>query len=238
MGLADQGTATGANAANTANQNVVVDGAGEDTIVLSTDETDVETVNLSADTNSDVIANATNAVVTGMNGDIVIMNSELAGTNGTLTVSGTSGTIVTDAGTDTITIVSGIYDIVGYTVGAGVDAVALGEAAVGAVAGQVNVSVASYDTAAGTLAALLAADVDGVAGSEVLVANFLSVADAATLTGGSIAAATDAQEFIFIEDTNTLYFNADAATAGGLVAIFDMADTAANLLVGDITLIA
>ncbi|WP_028454696.1 beta strand repeat-containing protein [Chitinilyticum litopenaei] len=48
---------------------------------------------------------------------------------------------------------------------------------------------------------------------------FVNVANAAALAGGSVAAATNAQQIIFVADTGSLYYNADGATAGGLTLI-------------------
>ena len=56
-------------------------------------------------------------------------------------------------------------------------------------------------------------------GDVTLGAEFTTVANAAALTGSSVAASTDAQDFIFLQDTGALYYNADAATAGGLVLV-------------------
>jgi hypothetical protein len=122
----DSGVGTGAAAivganSTAANQNVVVDGAGEDTIVLSTDITDTETVNLTDDANTDVIANASTADINGMEvGDIVILNSDATNAS-TVSVAGTGGTIIFDAGADTVTIETiGNWTLVGHDA-AGVD---------------------------------------------------------------------------------------------------------------------
>lgn len=40
-----------------------------------------------------------------------------------------------------------------------------------------------------------------------------------TLTGGSLAAATDAQAIIVLGSSGEVYYNADGATAGGLVRL-------------------
>jgi hypothetical protein len=98
-----------------ANQNVVVDGAGEDTIVLSTDVTDIETVNLTDDANTDVIANASTADINGMEvGDTVILNSDAINAS-TVSVAGTGGTIIFDAGADVVTIDTiGNWTLVGH----------------------------------------------------------------------------------------------------------------------------
>ena len=101
----------------------------------------------------------------------------------------------------------------------------------------INISVAAIDVG-GALAALLAGDVDGVAGSEAaLAANVLVVANAAALTGASVAAATDAEELVYITATGALYLNTDGATAGGFTQIADFG-AATVLAVTDVTYIA
>ena len=58
-----------------------------------------------------------------------------------------------------------------------------------------------------------------LAGNALTAGEFRSVANAAALTGGSVAAATDAQQIIWNQATGELYYNADGATAGGLTLI-------------------
>ncbi|MNG32402.1 hypothetical protein D3C84_1184100 [compost metagenome] len=62
------------------------------------------------------------------------------------------------------------------------------------------------------------------------------MADAAALTGGSIAAAIDAQQIIYLQDTGALYYNADGTTANGLTLIGTFTGDA--LVLGEFTVIA
>jgi Ca2+-binding RTX toxin-like protein len=105
-------------------------------------------------------------------------------------------------------------------------------------ADSVHISVAAIDDAGGALAALLAGNVDTVAGIEAAsAANVLVVADPTALTGGSIAAATDAEQLVYITDTGSLYLNADGATADGFTLIAEFG-TATVLAVTDVSYIA
>ena len=70
-----------------------------------------------------------------------------------------------------------------------------------------------------------------------LGADFTSVADATLLTGGSIAAATNAEHIIYVADTGALYYNANAATAGGLTLIGTFTDKPV-LVAGEFTIVA
>ncbi|MDD3019163.1 MAG: SwmB domain-containing protein [Comamonas sp.] len=66
-------------------------------------------------------------------------------------------------------------------------------------------------------------------------ADFLSVASEAALTGNSVAAATDAQAIVYLQDTGALYYNTDGDTAGGLVLIATLVGSPNDLAFGDFT---
>ena len=66
-------------------------------------------------------------------------------------------------------------------------------------------------------------------------ADFLSVADATALTGGSVAEATDAQAIVYLQNTGALYYNADGAMEGGLVLIATLVGSPDDLAAGDFT---
>lgn len=132
---------------------------------------------------------------------------------GNLTVTATTGSnvITTGAGADII------------TGGAGHDTISLTE------------TIAAMDKV--NLAAV-AADSDTITGfattSDKLV---VSAATFDAVTGGSLTAATNAIEFIYLLDTGTLYLNTDAATAGGLIEIAVLGANT-TLVAADLSIIA
>lgn len=77
----------------------------------------------------------------------------------------------------------------------------------------------------------------GDIGAVTLGADFATVLNAAALTGGSVAASTNGQAFVFLQDTGALYYNTDAETAGGLtlVGIFQ---GGAKLVATEFTIVA
>jgi hypothetical protein len=62
----------------------------------------------------------------------------------------------------------------------------------------------------------------GTAGDAAIGSDFLSVTSESALTGGSIAGATNTAKIIFLQDTGTLYYNSDGATAGGLTEMLHL----------------
>jgi hypothetical protein len=76
------------------------------------------------------------------------------------------------------------------------------------------------------------------AGNALTAGEFLSVANVAGLTGGSVAASTDAQQIIWVQATNELYYNSNGATAGGLTLIGTFAGVGAGMVVGEFSVIA
>ena len=154
-----------------------------------------------------------------------------------IVANGAGTTISGGLETDTIVLGSG-DDIVNLIVAVDDDTEADTITGFASTSDKLYVSAAHFDAAhSGTpLATLLAADVDTIAGIEAITAGeFASFANAAALTTGSIAGSTDAEEFIYLEDTDTLYWNDDAAGAGGLTAI---ATGITTLVAADIQIIA
>lgn len=74
------------------------------------------------------------------------------------------------------------------------------------------------------------------AGNPLTGAEFTAVANAAALTGGSVAASTNAQQIIYLQDTGALYYNADGNTAGGLTLIGTFSGAPA-LVVGEFAVV-
>jgi hypothetical protein len=119
--LANEGLVVLTGAASTNdNQNTVVSGTGQDLIVLSTDATDTETVTLTADTVKDVVFNATNATITGVETvDVIVTSGGIHATGGAGTFTVTAANNVTGtAGNDAITGSAVADTIIG---GAGAD---------------------------------------------------------------------------------------------------------------------
>lgn len=90
-----------------------------------------------------------------------------------------------------------------------------------------QISIATYDNAGGSLAAIAAGGGIG--------AQHTAFVNAAALTGGSVAASTDAALFITLA-TGAVYWNYDGATAGGLVQIATVG--ANNIVDADWVLVA
>lgn len=123
-----------------------------------------------------------------------------------ITVGGTAGAIIVQggAGADTITL------------GANAETLAFNSLVGADTITGYNVAGDSITLSKAAFAAL------GAVGA--LGTDFASVANAAALTGGSIAAATNAEHIIYVADTGALYYNADAGTAGGLTLIGTFTD--------------
>jgi Ca2+-binding RTX toxin-like protein len=92
----------------------------------------------------------------------------------------------------------------------------------------IQVSIATHDSG-GVLAAI------GAGGA--IAGEFTSFANAAALTGASVAASTDAALFIHLADTGAVYYNADGATAGGFVQILAIG-AASTLADGNFVIVA
>jgi Ca2+-binding RTX toxin-like protein len=92
----------------------------------------------------------------------------------------------------------------------------------------IQVSIATHDSG-GVLAAI------GAGGD--IAGEFTSFANAAALTGASVAASTDAALFIHLADTGAVYYNADGATAGGFVQILAIG-AASTLADGNFVIVA
>ena len=93
---------------------------------------------------------------------------------------------------------------------------------------ELEVSISTYDSG-GVLAAI------GM--GNLIAAEFDTQANAAALTGGSVEASTNSALFIHLQDTGAIYYNADGATAGGLVQILDVG-SASTVVDGDWTIVA
>ena len=167
--------------------------------------------------------------------------------NDTIQLSGSGAVVLTGSGNDTIIGASG-NDII--TGGTGVDTITgslgsdtfvLDQVTAGNnsnitdfVSGsdKIQVSVAVFDAAAdGTPLTTL-----GGAGASIGT-EFTSFANAAALTGGSVALSVDAEMFIHLQDTGIVYFNNDGNAAGGFIEIGTVGVNS-TLVDGDWTLIA
>lgn len=139
----------GADSVN-ANSNIIVDGSGQDVIVLSTSGLDQEVVNLTADGQADVIFNATNAIINGLEiNDIVIASdgSVTTGATGTLTV--TAGGVIPPTPGGTITLTAGTTAPVAATADA--DTFAFSVAAAQALEANTQIEITGFDAAADAL---------------------------------------------------------------------------------------
>jgi Ca2+-binding RTX toxin-like protein len=159
---------------------------------------------------------------------------------GNITVNATTGTnvITTGGGNDTINAGGGDDIISG---GGGADFLDGGEGAdvidggAGAdwimLGGGADVLVLNQTATADTIIDYTVADdtihlskavytsLAAAVGAVDLGAEFATLADVNALDGGSVAASTNANDFIFLRGTGALYYNADGATAGGLVLV-------------------
>ena len=180
-------------------------------------------------TNSSVVktlSNIENVTLSG-NGINYVVGSDAANV-----IVGGSGvdTINAGAGNDTVTGGAGADKI---TLGTGTDIVVLNQTAT-------TDTITDYTVADDTIhlsKAVYSALAGSIGDTSLANADFASVANAAALTAGSVAASTNAQTFLFLQDTGGLYYNADGNVAGGLslVGIFQ----GGALLVGsEFTIIA
>lgn len=220
--------ATGGASVN-ATASVITDGAGTDVIVLSTSNLDKETVNLTADGQSDLIYNVTNATINGLQLNDVIVTS--AGTHytamlGTATfsdVTTTTSTIVGSANADTIHGLDGVTETIDagagndtvyvstgadqITLGAGSDTLVFSKLVTGADAPRIaDYSVAddSIQLSKAAFAAL------GPVGA-------LSAAEFEAAAGGLATAAST--RIVYDTATGDLSYDADGSGAGTAVVI-------------------
>jgi Ca2+-binding RTX toxin-like protein len=204
--------------------------SGADTIVLAAG-TNTLTVNDTSVTISGGTNNTINFTTTAVTAGFVTGGSGVDNITASI---GFIGTISTGLGDDVITLAAANNSGTTITGGAGLDTINLGAVH----AGNVNVVLASALAAdADTISnfidggardniqlskAVFPALTSTVAGSAAgldAAGDFVSLANAGALTTPGIATATDAQPLIFLADSGSLYYNADLATAGGLVLI-------------------
>ena len=230
-------------APGTDSQTVTISGAG----IFAINDINADTVNATGVGKALTINSLTNTVgtttLTVGNGGVTITAS---GTNTITNVTSGSGadtirtgsgddvinvgdganTVISGAGADTITGGSGVDNI---TAGGGNDSITTGGGADVIILDQITANNQSNvkDFTSGTDNFQISkATFDGaVAGTPFVVADdlatarFTSVANAAALTGGTVAGATDAEEIIHLKDTGAIYLNTNGATGGGLVLI-------------------
>lgn len=141
------------------------------------------------------------------------VNVSFANFAGTTTILGSAvaDTLVGSAQADVITGGAGADTI---TLGAGTDTLVLNQTATADTITDYVVADDTIQLSKGVYTALA-----GAVGAVTLGADFAAVANAAALTGGSVAASTNAQAIVYVQDTGALYYNADGATAGGLTLI-------------------
>lgn len=157
----------------------------------------------------------------------------------TITTGGLADTIDGGAGNDTIDGGAGNDTITG---GAGNDAITLGSGADTLVFNSLtgDDTVTSYVVADDTIQVSKAvySSLSAAVGAATLGAEFISLANAAALTGGSVAGSTNAEDFIYLQDTKTLYYNADGATAGNLVVVATFTGVTGTMAATEFTVIA
>ena len=216
----------------------MVGGAGSDTLDLNYSAIlGGINVNLASTTNQ--IASANGGAITGsVTG---FENVDLSGytgsygaliTSGSSVVTGTTSTLIGTANADQINGGSGADTITGgggvdvITTGGGADTVifsAVSAATADTIADfasavdKIELSIAVFDNAAGSLTAI------GAGNS--IAASFTSFANAAALTGGTVALSTNAEAIVHLQDTGAIYHNSDGATTGGLVLIGTVGST-------------
>lgn len=183
--LANDGADELVGAASTAvTASVITDGTGQDTIVLSTSSLDTEIVNLTADATADLIYNATDVVINGLEvTDTVVLSSGEIFTN-------MIGTMVVDAGT----LAADVFSI------SEIDAAG-------------TLVIGGFETGTDTLE-LSEADLDALVAPALYAAGDTgATVEFVTIVDGVDNAATLAGAFIYNELDGTLYLDVTGDTA-------------------------
>jgi hypothetical protein len=182
--------------------------------------------------NSDLSATASSAQLTG---ETLVVNGDGAGNADVLTINvgiGETGVFTglttANAGSIVISGATGAETITAAAAGGSITA-GFGLDTITAGAGT-DLIVLNY-----TLDS--AVDFDTIASCTNAATSVLIAANAAALTGGSIALSTDTQTVIYLTDVAEVYINDDGATAGGLTKIADLG-SAFTLVEADFQFIA
>ncbi|NLY28530.1 MAG: calcium-binding protein, partial [Alcaligenaceae bacterium] len=227
----------------------IIGGDGDDAIMLNTDGawnistnnafdsariSGIETININTATGNNVsIVLKDDAYEAGLR-KVDLSNDTYSGGITTISVAAETGssngyTLIGSAGADTIIGGAGADTI---TLGLGADVLVLNQTATADTITDYKVTDDVIHLSKSVYTALV-----GAVGATTLDTDFVSLANAAALTGGSVAASTNSQAFVFLQDTGALYYNTDVETAGGLtlVGIFQ---GGARLVATEFTIVA
>ena len=140
-------------------------------------------------------------------------------------------TVTGGTGADTITFAAGTANTATVIGGTGIDIINLGAGHSGSVNVQLAAAAADKDTISNFVAGgagdsielsktTFTAVTSAIGAATLSVAgDFAAFANAAALATGAIATSTDANPLIFLQDTGSLYYNTNGATADGFVLI-------------------
>jgi len=185
-----------------------------------------------------------------------VFNVTLAAAGATVTLGANNDTVIGGTGDDTINGGAGADTITGglgadiIVPGFGIDTVILTEGV--AAVDSVTLSVATADrdnitgfaTTSDKLVVTIAAFDAAVTGTPFATigagatagVEFVTVADATALLGGTVVGATNTNGILHLQDTGDIYLNIDGATAGGLILIGNIG-AASTLAATDFTLV-